>query len=194
MSAGSETRIYGLILSGGKSSRMGVDKGTIRYQERPQREHLFDLLSAVCERVYTSCKPEQNIDPVLNPLPDNFDTDGPMNGILSAFNFYSGSAWLIVAIDLPNVSLQVLKYIISQRQTQKMATCFFDTKANAPEPLLTIWEPAAYPLLLKNVKEGKISPRYFLQTSDVKIIRDADQSIFLNINYPHERDTWLRPD
>ncbi|MFT5737968.1 MAG: molybdopterin-guanine dinucleotide biosynthesis protein A, partial [Maribacter sp.] len=36
----SNAKIYGLVLAGGKSTRMGVDKGLITYHGLPQRDYL----------------------------------------------------------------------------------------------------------------------------------------------------------
>ena len=55
----STAKLFGLVLSGGKSTRMGTDKGLIEYHGLPQREHLYHLLSKVCERTFISLRREQ---------------------------------------------------------------------------------------------------------------------------------------
>ena len=84
------TDVYGLILAGGKSVRMGTDKGLLDYKGKPQREYLFDLLSKLCEHVFTSCRKEQNVPSSLNPITDKFDYTGPINGILSGLQTNPG--------------------------------------------------------------------------------------------------------
>lgn len=176
--------LFGLVLSGGRSSRMGKDKGLLTFHEKPQREYLFDLLSRYCSKVFTSCREEQQVPVELNPLVDSFDLHGPMNGILSAFKKSNNTAWLIVAVDMPYVDGAVLELLLSQRNIQKVATCFYNTEENFPEPLLTIWEPDAYPLLVQFVEKGKVSPRDFLQSHSVQLVEPLDKNIFTNINYP----------
>jgi molybdenum cofactor guanylyltransferase len=178
--------LNGLVLSGGKSSRMGKDKGLIDFHGKPQREYLFDLLSSCANEVYTSLNASQTIPAHLNPLTDEFDFQSPINGILSALKKDSQKAWLVVAVDMPNVNEKVLHYLISQRDKTKTATCFYNKETALPEPLLTIWEPAAFPLLLDFVKSGKISPRDFLNTHQVKLINPPDQNVLVNINSPDQ--------
>src|SRR6218665_2365826 len=103
-----------------------------------------------CFNVYTSCRLGSDVPSLLNPLPDKMDIKSPLNGILSAFDFCSDCAWLTIAVDLPNVTREVLKDLVAQRNPQKLATCFYDSKAESVEPLLTIWEPGARPLLIAN--------------------------------------------
>jgi len=178
---------YGLLLSGGKSTRMGKDKSLLVYHEgKPQRQYVFEMLSACCPKVYTACRPGQDIPLDLNPLVDRYDVNSPLNGILTAFAHHPDKAWLVLAVDMPNVTVATLQNLLSQRNRNRVATCFFNSRENAPEPLLSLWEPAAFPLLLKNVEAGNVSPRSFLHTHDVQYLTAADENIFLNVNYPHE--------
>jgi len=171
---------------------MGTDKGLIEFQGKPQRQHLFDLLQTCCDDVFTSCRKEQQIPKELHPLVDKYNLSGPINGILSAFTLFPEKSWLVVAIDLPNVSTTALRTLLLHRDPKKLATCFFDPKENAPEPLLTLWEPAAFPLLLENANGGNVSPRSFLANANVQFIHSTETDLFLNINYPHQRDEWIR--
>jgi len=183
-----DSQPYGLILSGGKSSRMGSDKSLIVYHEKPQCEYLFELLTAFCSKVFTSCRKDQEVPERFHPLYDHYDYPGPINGILSAFHAYPDSSWLIIAVDMPLVDENVLKVLIENRDKKKVATCFKHlVEGSFPEPLLTIWEPLAYPLLLSYVNSGKISPRGFLEMADVKSIPVPDERILLNINFPEDR-------
>jgi molybdopterin-guanine dinucleotide biosynthesis protein A len=178
--------VYGLVLAGGRSVRMGQDKGLLDYRGKPQREYVFDLLSNVCEQVFTSCRAEQKLPASLNPITDKFAYDGPINGILSGIQAHPDKAWLIVAVDMPFVDLPSLQYLLTNRDRSKMATCFLHLPENFPEPLLTLWEPAAYPALEAYAAAGNISPRIFLESSSVKYLTPPDKKILSNINYPKD--------
>ena len=180
------TDVYGLVLAGGRSIRMGSDKGLLNYKGKPQREYLFDLLSNVCERVFTSCRQEQNISENLHPIHDKFDYSGPINGILSGMEAHPEKAWLIIAVDMPFVDLAALQWLLKNREKNMLATCFLNEQENFPEPLLTLWEPAAYPLLSAYAAAGNISPRFFLASSAIKTVKPPDKKILSNINYPKD--------
>lgn len=178
--------LYGLVLTGGRSTRMGKDKSMLEFHGKPQREYLFEQLSEHCAKVFTSCRAGQGVSDQLNPLVDDFDLHSPMNGILSALKRFNNVAWLSVAVDMPHVDSEVLKFLIDKRNTQKVATCFYNAQEKFPEPLLTIWEPAAYPLLLQFVNKGKASPREFLESHSIQLVNAPDNIIFTNINYPDQ--------
>jgi len=172
-----------LILIGGKSSRMGTDKGLLNYHGKPQREYLFDLAKKYCTEVYFSCRAEQKFSE--QSIIDTY-TLGPMGGILSAFDFNPTIAWLIVACDMPLIDENSFKALINHRNKEKIATAFLNLETNAPDPLFTIYEPKALQLLTKYVEAGNKSPKNFLQNNDTEIIA-FDKPIFLkNVNTKEE--------
>jgi molybdopterin-guanine dinucleotide biosynthesis protein A len=178
--------IKGLVLAGGKSSRMGLDKATINYHGQPQREYLFDLLKNFCEEVHLSCKNNDDTPAFLNPLSDQYEIESPLNGILTAFKKDPSAAWLAIAVDMPFIDLDTIKFLIQNRDPSKVATCFKDSDDEKPEPLFTIWEPHAYPLLLDFYNHGKISPRSFLQQYEILLLDVPDKNVLTNINSPQE--------
>jgi molybdenum cofactor guanylyltransferase len=184
--------IYGLVLAGGRSSRMGRDKGLIVYNDKPQREYVAALLRKFCVQVYVSCKTKEYIPAELNPLPDQFDLESPLNGILSAFEANNSVAWLTVPIDMPYVDDATLAYLVSHRDTNKIATCFVDSDGKHPEPLLALWEARTAEPLKKYYQRGGISPREFLKHQDILLLQPPDKRIHYNINTPDELDDFRR--
>jgi molybdopterin-guanine dinucleotide biosynthesis protein A len=183
--------IYGLVLAGGRSSRMGRDKGLIVYNDKPQREYIADLLRKFCAQVYVSCKTREYIPAELNPLPDQFELESPLNGILSAFRKNDTVAWLTVPVDMPYVDEAALAYLLNQRDTNKMATCFVDSDGKHPEPLLALWEARAAAPLKKYYESGGISPREFLKQQNILLLQPPDKRIYQNINTPDELNDFL---
>jgi len=178
--------INGLILAGGKSSRMGTDKSLLEYYGKPQRDHLVELLSPFCKKVYISCKAGVDKPPHVNPIFDQFNVDSPLNGILSAFLLDSSSAWLTVPVDMPMVDKNAIKFLLDHRNAEKIATCFWDSTGKLPEPLLTLWEPHATTLLSEFYKNKGISPREFLVTHNTNIITAKVPDWLKNINSKEE--------
>lgn len=182
----STPRINGLVLAGGKSSRMGRDKSLLTIHAQPQRLHLFNLLKGFCAEVYLSCKDAGDVPPELHPIADQFQIDSPLNGILSAFTNNPEAAWLTVAVDMPLVDASAIEALIKHRDPGKIATCFRDSDGHKPEPLLTLWEPRGFPLLLSFHEQGNISPRKFLMENDIKLLTAPDRKVLVNVNSEEE--------
>lgn len=177
--------IYGLVLSGGKSTRMGEDKGLILYHGIPQRDYLYQLLNQVCETTYLSVRADQNeeIKSNFNTLVDKNEYHGPYNGLLSAHKIFPDIAWLVLACDLPLMDENALRELIDQRDPTKMATAFADAQNPLPEPLCAIWEPEALRKSVSYLEKGNgTCPRKFLINSDVKLVFPQRTEVLLNAN------------
>ena len=190
--AGAVDSLNGLILTGGRSTRMGQDKSLLTYHSKPQREHLTDLLRPFCDTVFWSVNAQQAAD-LANTgqllIVDAFDLAGPMNGILSAFQHDPETAWLVVACDMPLLTSRSLDALVAGRNPEKPATAFYDSDGRFPEPLLTIWEPSFGPILLEALTAGNQSPRQLLMLHDCQLLTIPDARELLSINSSAERKT-----
>lgn len=178
-------KLYGLVLSGGKSTRMGTDKGLITYHGIPQREYLYNLLSQVCDKTFVSLRKEQQneLPKEMQAIVDLNEYKGPYNGLLSAHKMHPEAAWLVLACDLPLMNLDALKELIAQRDPNKKATAFALKENPLPEPLCAIWEPHAFVDSLVYLEAGNgTCPRKYLINHDTKLVFPEDESVLLNAN------------
>ncbi len=190
--------INGLVLAGGKSTRMGNDKGAIQYHQKPQRLYLYELLSKYCNQVYLSCREEQ-IPTFEENHPYNYIFDdpatgkgGPITGILSAFQKKTAMAWLVVACDMPYLDDEAIAFLIQERDASKMATVYQNPENQLPEPLIAIWEPESNDIITDFTSKGINCPRKILINSDVKLITAFRPEILANINYKEEYEQLVR--
>lgn len=184
------SKLNGLILTGGRSTRMGQDKSRLVYHGKPQREHLTDLLQPFCDTVFWSVNTEQAVELAQTNQPvivDTFDIPGPLNGILSAFQHDSKTAWLVIACDMPLLTDQSLIALITGRNSTKPATAFYDSNGQFPEPLLSIWEPAIEPMLQTAVAAGYYAPRPILMLANCHLLTIPDVRELTNVNKPEEQ-------
>jgi len=174
--------IKGLVLTGGKSTRMGKDKSLLEYHGKPQKEFLKELLETLEFQTYYSV---QKNNGRANEIHDTFLQIGPFGGICSAFQKDPNSAWIVLATDLPFVNKDLIKKLIERRNPSKSATTVKGKSKQFPEPLITIYEPKAYPILLQYLAQGYSCPRKMLINSEVEII-EVEDSLIRNINTPQE--------
>jgi molybdenum cofactor guanylyltransferase len=180
--------MYGLVLAGGKSTRMGEDKSMMKWHGKEQQYYVADMLKGYCDQVFISCREDQkaSVDESYGLLPDTFVELGPYGAILSAFRERPNVAWLVVACDLPLVDNQTIEQLISNRKTASIATTFNSPYDGMPEPLITIWEPKSYPALLSFLAQGYSCPRKVLMNSRVSIISPENEAALLNVNTPED--------
>lgn len=182
-------KLNGLVLAGGKSQRMGNPKDKINWHGKEQRYFAADLLASFCNEVFISCRQDQleNFDLNYIALTDTFLNMGPFGGILSALRSQRDKAWLVVACDLPLLDEKSLEFLIENRNIEKVATTYESPFDGLPEPLITIWEPKSYPLLLNFLGSGITCPRKVLINSDTLILKPGNPDSLMNVNTPEDR-------
>ena len=179
-------RLNGLVLAGGKSERMGFDKSAINWLGQEQRYQMANMLQQYCSDVFISCRSDQQTDDGYKRLLDTFTGLGPYGGILSAFREEPDAAWLVVACDLPLLSEQTLNFLTQNRNIASVATTFKSPFDEFPEPLITIWEPKSYPVLLSFLSQGYSCPRKVLINSDTTVLDPPFPEELTNVNTPEE--------
>lgn len=179
--------LKGLVLNGGKSHRMGEAKGDINYHGKSQKEIEANILSKYCEITFYSQAKKSEEETSYDIILDSFIDLGPYGGILSAFRKDPNSAWLSVACDLPYLDDSTINQLVNARNPSKVATCFYNPVTEFPEPLITIWEPRAYHILLDSLSQGFSSLRKILINSDIELIEMLDPNKMKNANTPEEK-------
>lgn len=100
----------GLVLAGGRSSRMGQDKARLRWHGAPLLGHMQQLLHAAgAQRVVVSGNyPEEN------GIPDDTADLGPLGGLASVAATLPDGPLLIVPVDMPQLTPQLLSALAAQ--------------------------------------------------------------------------------
>lgn len=169
--------LYGLILAGGHSARMGLPKALLDYHGKPQYRYAAELLEAFCGRVFISCRAAQRnmfLDYETVCDSDTYGESGPINGVLSAITAAlqggTPSAWFVLACDYPLLEAKDLGQLLAARDPGRVATVFANPVDGRPEPLVGIYETSAAPLLLTWQREGNQSLRVFLERHDALVV------------------------
>lgn len=105
--------IVGVVLAGGRSSRMGQDKAFLEYHGKPLVAHMLDVLrSTGVEDVIVSGHVE-GYDCVVDDAPFS----GPAAAIrtlISSRPSYDG--FLFVPVDMPLLTSDILKYLLEREE------------------------------------------------------------------------------
>ncbi len=186
--------IYSLILAGGKSTRMGVDKAILKFQDKLQIIKIFELLKLFHEHTLISCRKDQGLEKILPLNNDSFIFDkfigyGPMGGILSAQEKFKDAAFFVVACDMPFLDSFIIENLITNRDPFKIGT--FYRVNDSFEPLCSIYEPKSRFLIFDYLIKNNLSLNKMIRENlkFCKSIEINDQKSLKNINYPEEYAT-----
>lgn len=177
--------LHGLVLAGGRSTRMGRDKAALAYHGRSQLEAAWALLAPRVERCFVSVRPDQVAEPTRAGHPqivDGAEGVGPAAGLLAAHRAHPEAAWVVLACDLPFLDAATLDRLLAGRDPARLATAFRSAHDGLPEPLCAVWEPAAAAPFARYVAQGRSCPRRFLIGHDPKLLDLPDARALDNVN------------
>lgn len=191
MSRDNDRPLYGLVLAGGRSRRMGTDKALLVHDGRSQLQKTFDLLVPLTHRQFVSARPDQADDEERRRFPqvlDRYDGIGPVAGIMSAMDEYPDVDWLVVACDLPNLDALTLQQLVEKRSRTRPFTAYQSSSDGLPEPLCAIYGCEAQPVIRQFVDDGIVCPRKILIRSDTKLLNQPNPDALHNVNTPEDLD------
>ncbi len=181
--------LYGLVLAGGRSQRMGRDKALLTRKGQSQLAYLAKLLGQVTVRAFVSTRTDQSDEPERQRFPqivDRYANMGPIAGILSALEEYPGKDWLVVACDLPNVDRGTLEYLIEHFSDGQPFTAYRSSHDGLPEPLCAVYRRGSEAIIHRFIGDGVVCPRKILIRSDTRLLEQPDPSALDNVNTPED--------
>ena len=172
------TDLFGMVLAGGQSRRMGRDKGLLRYYNDAHREVLYALLKRYCARVFLSVNAHQphlwpEVFEYLVDRPEYAD-NGPIGAVSGFWDGHRGAGPLMVSCDLPFFDAAAAEELLGARDPLRSATAFVNPENNRPEPLVPVYEPAFLEALPRHFAAGSRSLQKIMLDLDPVLIRDFD--------------------
>ena len=181
--------IWGLVLSGGMSKRMGQDKALIEIDGNTQLNKTHTLLQNHLPEVFVSSRADQSADnerKKYKQIYDVYNNIGPLAGILSAMHEHPEVDWLVVACDLMNLDDKTIDYLIENYHPKDKIIAYKSEYNGLPEPLCAIYSASAKSLLDESVNRKVICPRKILINSNAKLLTQPNPSALENFNTPED--------
>jgi len=185
----SRMKISAALLAGGESRRMGKDKATVLFRGKPLWQiQLEQLRRLTPTEVFVSAR----IDPVWRPADVQFVADdspsrGPMSGLAASLAQMRGKHLFALAIDMPFVTEEYLKFLYSQIEPGRGAIPKIDDRF---EPLAAIYPHEA----LTNFQSALSGTDFSMQSVADRLATEGklrvtpvtlpERRLFLNLNEP----------
>lgn len=121
----------GIVLCGGRSTRMGRDKARLDLEGRSLLERAIRVLEPVCERVVLACGPDERYAELgLELRRDRFEDGGPLAGIEAGLAAAGDGYALVLAVDMPRATSEVFRALLDRRVEEGVT---------GPEPLCGVY-------------------------------------------------------
>lgn len=187
----------GLVLAGGKSTRMGSDKALLDYHGMEQWQWCAELLAGFCSEVYVSKQASQHW-PVSRPWNSMYDTEkdaGPLHPWSQLHVCEPEAHWIILACDLPLISRTAIKRLLEaldKSGSQAIASAFANPIDGISDPQACILSPDATRAAYTAYRTGMRGPRRLLEAINTTLISPDNPDWLFSANTPEEFNTAKR--
>jgi len=179
--------LVGIILAGGKSSRLGVDKVALRINKESLLLKNIQLLRKVVSKVVVVGRnPEFCGAKGVEWFEDLIKEIGPIGGIFTAL-FRLRRPLVVISCDLPFLTQEVLSMLVQSRDQKKAMTTFFHEKTGFIESLVAIYEFGSLNYLQRSIQQSIFKINAAIPEKIRKHISwQGDNKVFFNVNYPSD--------
>lgn len=176
----------GFVLVGGKSGRMGRDKALLPYRGVTLAEHIAALVQAAAGSVTLAGDPERFRGLPYPLVADVHPGNGPLGGVETALRS-SAARWnLIVACDMPSVTVEFLAWLLDSAETCGGECLVPISRSGRPEPLCAVWDRSCLDAVTRALSRGVRRMTEALETVRAVRRQAAGDIWFENLNTPEE--------
>ena len=180
-----------VILTGGKSSRMGSDKAMLPVAGVPMARLLAERFRAAGFRVAFSVDRVGRL-PLegTRELPDAFPGQGPLNALYSAFTQTDEQTVFCTATDLPGADPALAERLLAM--LGDCDACLIRRADGRTEPLFGVYTRRCLPEAERCLRSGRRAMRAMLETLRVRWADEAElpewdlSRVLRNVNTPGE--------
>lgn len=134
-----ENKITAIVLAGGKSQRMGTDKGMLDLNGKTFIQHICDALQPIVGSNILIVSANKEYDALgFSRVEDMIANKGPVGGLYTGLKESKTKVNLVLSVDVPMVSTELLKWMIESHSETDMVT---QTKiADKTNPLIGVYD------------------------------------------------------
>lgn len=182
--------MYGLVLAGGQSSRLGQDKTHLVHEGQTLLVRTAELLRRHVPVVYISCRHPERVPEPWPVIVDETERIGPAGGIMTALRKLGGPV-IVLACDLPFMEDRFIAGLMgarAQRPQGCAVTAWRLENSDFFENLVAVYEPEALPLLEAGVRKGIYKLGRLIPSGHRFCLTYTEQErrFFFNVNYPDD--------
>ena len=191
----------GIILAGGRSRRMGTDKALLPFPDpyapnkrRSFLEQLVNVMGYVCTDVFIVARDQEQAslyaDADAELVLDSIPGGGPLVGLASGLQAISTDFALLVAVDMPFVTAQLLAFMILRYQEGVMLVPLVN---GHPQITLAIYPRSILPIIEDRIEQGSrdlrslldVAPVSYIDGEELRLV-DPQLRSFTRVNTPEE--------
>lgn len=181
-----ENAITAYILAGGKSQRMGADKGFLEINGQSFVANILAAVTPVVGNIVVVSSDERYDALGVTRISDIISNKGPLGGLYTALKNSTTKRNLILSVDVPMISSELLQWLVdAHSDTYQMTQVQVNEK---PSPLVAVYDRSVRILLPELLAGNQLKVRRFVDelTHQTLSVPEKWSAQLQNINTPEE--------
>ncbi|REG98613.1 molybdenum cofactor guanylyltransferase [Flavobacterium aquicola] len=160
-----ENKITAILLAGGKSQRMGTDKGLLVLNGKTFIHNICDALKPVVGSNILIVSANKEYDKLgFSRVEDIIENKGPVGGLYTGLKESKTKVNLVVSVDVPFVTTELLQWLVENHNETDMVT---QTKiGDKTSPLIGVYDRSMKIVFGEQIAGNKLKLRQAIE--DVK--------------------------
>ncbi len=193
-----------IILSGGKSSRMGTNKALLKLNEKTTVERLVDTLKVYFDDIILVTNDTDAFQFLgVKMVPDHYQGMGPLAGFHAGLKASNYDVNFIVACDMPFVSGELAATLVEKIEHYDALIPVINGKK---QTLCGVFQKKIVTKIEECIENGRLPIKHlldhlnvlYLSEKDLQVYSNIDiERVFFNMNHPHEYEDakkWVKAD
>ncbi len=180
-----------VVLTGGKSSRMGRPKALLPFDGEPLIAHVVRRLARIFAETVVVAAPDQELPPLAVALVrDQVAYQGPVSGIYHGLIAATKEVCFVSSCDAPFLNLTLISHLVTQITDSDVVVPFWQERF---QPLHAVYRRSVAPLLHEQLERNELRPISLYPKVRTREIHDGEVRrfdpeglSFLNMNTPED--------
>lgn len=152
--------IEAVILAGGKSSRMGQDKGFVQLEGKPMISYTIELLNKMNIKFRIVSHIEAYKKFGCEVIKDIVPGQGPMGGLYTALYRCEAKQLLLLSCDAPFISEELVIHLLTLSDSEKISVAYFRNKLY---PLCAVYPKSILQLVKTTLEKGNLKMKTLIE-------------------------------
>jgi len=175
----------GFVLCGGRSSRMGRDKGLLPVDGKTLVERTGERVRAAAGSVTLIGLPERYAHLGLPVAPDLVADCGPIGGLYTALKMTHAEWNLLVACDMPGLTVEFLGELLAAA-IKRGSACLVPETESGQHPLCAVYHRRAVGAVEFAIQHKRFKMHDLIQLLEAASWPVRDAAVLENVNTPLE--------
>ena len=174
-----------IILAGGKSSRMGCDKGLVMLHNKPMIAHVIETLNQLTADIIVVSNQAEYNEFGLPVFEDMIKEAGPLAGIHTGLMHSKHKKNIVVSCDVPFVSVELLTFLIENSWDNDVT---IPLKNNKTHQVIGVYDKDCIEVFKQELDNNQRKIKVALEKVKLNVV-DAnmfDEKEFFNVNTSQE--------